>query len=156
MNARNVYMTLLVATGLALAPGFARNAAADTGLQAALDTIQAEQIEDFHRRSLDSFPQRDIAVSPGGYLATGLADAFVREAEDHMRLRGRLARWSIQEEQLAGYRTGRLARTLIEQRPGTVAAVASTDDDPRFGQASKLLKSARFEWPEFMPPALLR
>lgn len=156
MNARSVYMTLLMAAGLALAPGIAKSATTDTGLQEALDTIQAEQIADFHRRSLDEFPQRDIMVSSGGYLDTGLADEFVAEAEDRIRLRGRLARWSIQEEQLAGYRTGMLARALVEREAGVIAAVASADDKPRFGQASGLFKSARFEWPDFMPPALLR
>lgn len=156
MNARNVCMTLLVISGLALAPGLVQSAAADTGLRSALDTIQQEQIADFHRRSLDEFPQRDIAVTPGGFAETGLADSFLREAESQMRLRGRLANWHIQEEQLVGYRTGMLARKLARQELGVAAATASADDESRFGKAKELLKSARFEWPDFMPPILLR
>lgn len=156
MNARNVYTTLLVISGLVLTPGLVQSAAADTGLQSALDTIQQEQIADFHRRSLDEFPQQDIEVTTGGFAGTGLADSFIREAESHMRLRGRLASWHIQEEQLVGYRTGMLARKLARRELGVAAATASADDEPRFGKAKELLKSARFEWPDFMPPILLR
>lgn len=156
MNARNVCTTLLMVSGLALAPGLVQSAAADTGFQSALDTIQQEQIADFHRRSLDEFPQRDIEVTPGGFAETGLADSFIREAESHMRLRGRLASWHIQEEQLVGYRTGTLLRGLPKQELGVAAATANANDEPRFGKAKDLLKSARFQWPDFMPPILLR
>jgi hypothetical protein len=156
MNARNVCTTLLVISGLVLTPGLVQSAAADTGLRSALDTIQQEQITDFHRRSLDEFPQQDIAVRSESFAETGLADSFIREAEIYMRLHGRLASWRIQEEQLIGYSTGMLARRLARQELGVAAATASANDGPRFGKAGELLKSARFEWPDFMPPILLR
>lgn len=156
MNVRNMCITLLVGAGLGLSLGFSKNAAADTELQSVQDRIRQEQIADFHRRSLESFPQQDISVAAAGFLDTGLADAVIERSNGRIRLQGRLAQWSIREEHLAGYRTGMLARTLIGQEAGVVATIAKTDDSPRFSQAKGLLKSARFEWPEFLPPALLR
>lgn len=156
MNVRNVCMMLLVSAGLGLSPAFAQNAAVETGLQSAQDSIRQEQIADFHRRSLDSFPQQDINVAAGGFLDTGLADTAVARSLGRIRLQGVLAQWSIREEHLAGYRTGQLARTFLVEEVGAVATMARTDGGPRFSPAKGLLKSARFEWPEFLPPALLR
>lgn len=156
MNVRSVYMTLLVSVGVALSPGLVKEAAADTGIQSVQETIRQEQIADFHRRSLEDFQQVDVNVVPNGFLATGLADDAVRQSNELIRIQGRLAQWSIQEEQLVGFRTGMLARALAKRDLGLVAATANTEEGSPFGQAKELLKSARFEWPEFMPPALLR
>lgn len=156
MNVRSVYMILLASVGLGLVPGLVKEAAADTGIRSVQDTIRQEQITDFHRRSLEDFQQLDVNVASNGFLATGLADDAVRQSNEFIRIQGRLAQWTIQEEHLVGFRTGMLARALAKRDLGVVAATASTDEGSPFGQAKELLKSARFEWPEFMPPALLR
>lgn len=156
MNARNVYMTILVAAGLALSTGFAKAGTTDSGLESALERIQQEQLADFHRRSLDNFPQTDLRFTTGSFLNTGLADAAIANSQSRIRLQGQLARWAIQEEQLAGYRTGMLAQSLVDRNVGVIAATAADRDGSPFDRAKGLLKSARFQWPEFMPPGLLR
>lgn len=156
MNARTVCMYFVVSAGFALSTGFAMSARADTGLHAAQQKIQQEQLAEFHRRSIESFPSTDLNVATASFLDTGLADEVLRETEDRIRVQGRLAQWAIQEEQLAGYRTGLLASELIARDAALIARVDKSGDGTTFGKAQGLLKSARFEWPEFMPPGLLR
>lgn len=156
MNARTVCMYFVVSAGFALSAAFAIPAHAETGLTSAQQTIQQEQLADFHRRSIDSFSLTGINVETGSFRSTGLADEALRETEDRIRIQGRLAQWAIQEEQLAGYRTGLLACELTARDATFIARVDKGGDGTSFGKAQGLLKSARFEWPEFMPPGLLR
>lgn len=155
MNARRVCLALVLTVGFTATAHAGNAAPTKSGLQQALATIQQEQIADFHRRAIEEFPQADVAVAEPGFVETGLADAAIAAAEDGIRLQGQLAIWSIQEEMLADYRTGLLAQALAEVHAGLAVATAGPDTESPFGKTRSLFKSARFEWPEFMP-AILR
>lgn len=154
MNAHNVCLKLLLTTGLVLSAGTAFASPANSWMEKAQASIQQEQIADFHRRAIEDFPQRDVAVAGPAFSETGLADDAIAAAEDGIRLQGRLAIWAIEEEQLAGFRTGLLATSLLDQQAGIAVATAQTQSDSSFGNAKTLFKTARFEWPEFMPASL--
>lgn len=154
MNAHKVCLISLVTIGFALGTHAANAGTSQSGLDQALATIQQEQIADFHRRAIDEFPQSDVAVAEPGFADTGLADEAIAEAEDSIRLQGRLALWTIEEEQLAGYRTGQVAQVLAQQHAGVAVTTASARSESPFDKAGSLLKTSRFEWPEFIPAAL--
>ncbi len=154
MNARNVCLISLMTFGFAFAAHAANAGPGKSSLDQALAMIQQEQIADFHQRAIIEVPQNNVAVAEPGFAETGLADLAITEAEDSIRLQGRLALWSIQEEQLAGYRTGQVAQVLADQHAGVVVTTVSARSDSPFGKAGSLLKTSRFEWPEFIPAAL--
>ena len=154
MNARNVCLKLLLTTGLALSVGTAFAGPAESLMQKAQANIKQEQIADFHRRAIGQFPQRSVSVAEPAFADTPMAETVIADTNDAIRLQGRLALWAIQEEQLAGYRTGLMAQSLLDQQAGIAVASVQSRAESSFNKAMSLLKTARFEWPEFMPAAL--
>lgn len=154
MNARNVCLKLLLTTGLALSVSSAFASPAKSLMQEAQATIKQEQIADFHRRAMEQFPRHDVVVSEPAFSNTLMAENAIARAKNAIRLQGRLALWAIQEEQLAGYRTGLMAQSLLDQQAGIAVASVHSRSGSSFANPKGLFKTARFEWPEFMPAGL--
>lgn len=154
MNARTVcaiVMTLAVLIGLSTQPARAghmpESVIEEVRLQGelALMRIKADQLYAARQSS------REALVN----LCPALDNAFA-VASAEIELQGQLALWSIQESELAGFRTGNLLRLTTAQHLNRGAyAVVQTPENSKLDQARNLIESTKLELPQFLP-AILR